>query len=376
MPRLSPRLLSVLLVATAAGCQDPAGPPAVDDPLRPAATRVVDIALSFQSTCALAADGQLHCWGENRSGEFGNGTRTGSTGAVPGAEGLRLASVHGSMGTSQMCGLTADGTAYCWGYNLNGELGRGYQGDQEVPRPVAGDIRFAALSSAYNTCGVAVGGRAYCWGFGGGGQLGTGSTASSTVPVPVASETVYRAITTGMQFSCALREDGRADCWGWGAGLGSGPSDRSVEQPVPVDGGLRFRDISAGEEHVCAVTLEGAAYCWGMVGDDYPGGFRAAPTAIPGGQRFVSVASASRIFANGTACGLTADGKAYCWHGGREPRAVPGNLRFAGLTGGHGRVCGHTPGGAAFCWQWSAGSGDGGRVPTEPAPIPALPAGS
>lgn len=368
------RRLLLLLSAGLAGCDD-LGPaePVPDDPLRPAATRVVDVALDYTSTCVLTADGLLHCWGENRFGEFGTGTLQGSATPVLAAGGMRFTSVHGSMGTPQMCGITADHTGYCWGYNSHGEVGSGIPGPAYAPAPIAGGIRFSALAGSYHTCGVDTEGAAYCWGSDLGGQLGSG-TGSSGVPVRIASSAAYTAVTNGLQFSCALRREGQADCWGHGVGMGSGPGDRSVNVPTPVSGGLAFLDISAGEDHVCALTREGVPYCWGKLTQDWPEGFAGTPVRIPGENRFVQVASATRVFAYGSACALTAGGKAYCWYSGLEPIAVPGNHRFAGITGGSGRFCGYTPGGAALCWAWTAGSVNGREAffPGWPVPIPAL----
>ena len=327
---------------------EPGGQPA-DDPILPPASRVTGLAMAFQTTCALTADGKLHCWGENRTGEFGNGTTTGSAQPVPGGGGLTFGLIAGSMGTSQMCGVTPDGTSYCWGYNVNGELGDGTTVDRYEPVPIDANIRFRVLASSYHTCGLSDEDIAYCWGDGLGGQLGTGSDTSALRPARVAGTTTYSHITNGMQFSCALARSGLAECWGWGVGLGSGTGDRSVLVPTPVSGGHLFRDISASEEHVCALTQAGEVYCWGKM---TPEVFRAEPTRIPMPMPLRSVVSGSRMFVGGASCGLTSQEAAYCWHSGLEPVPVPGRHRFAGLTGGHRKFCGFTPGGSVLCWQW------------------------
>jgi alpha-tubulin suppressor-like RCC1 family protein len=73
-----------------------------------------------------------------------------------------------------------------------------------------------------------------------------------------------RAITTGGNFSCALRSDGGVSCWGLNsAGQLGGTSDFS---PVPVDvAGLAsaVSAIAAGFYHVCGVTGDGGVTCWG-----------------------------------------------------------------------------------------------------------------
>ena len=210
--------------------------------------------MAFQTTCALTADGRLHCWGENRFGEFGNGTTSGSTQPVPAGGGLLFDLIAGSMGTPQICGVARDRTPYCWGYNVNGELGDGTTVNRDRPARVDANINFSALASSYHTCGLSTDGIAYCWGNGLGGQLGTGSDASALRPARVQTEAAFSSITNGMQFTCVLTQRGDAQCWGWGVGLGSGIGDRSVSTPTPVTGGHLFQSISAGEEHVCAAT--------------------------------------------------------------------------------------------------------------------------
>jgi alpha-tubulin suppressor-like RCC1 family protein len=377
MPRSISRLLiQVLLFASLAGCRDGVGPgrrpePEPEDPVRPLSVRVVSLVKAYQTTCALAADGKLHCWGENRFGEFGNGTLSPADRPVLGGGGRDFVSVHGSKGTPQICGIARGGAGYCWGYNANGELGSGTVADAYSPVPIAGNVRFRTIASSYHSCGLDLTGRAYCWGSGLGGQLGTGNDNNALVPTPVAGDASYTTITNGMQFSCALRQDGRADCWGWSGGRGGGGGGASVNRPTPVSGALRFRDISAGEDHVCAAVLDGAAYCWGKVSPDAVG----TPTRIPGSHRFVKVASGSRAFPYGPSCGLTSEGDAYCWHDGLEPVPVPGSRRFAGLVGGVNGFCGYTPGGAAFCWRWLFQRVDGQAaqwVLSQPEPIPDL----
>ena len=96
--------------------------------------------------------------------------------------------VFGSVaaGSNHTCGVSVDGVAYCWGFDLNGQLGNGKGGDNPVPGPVETEERFNMLSGGFgHTCGVAVGGAAYCWGRNLHGQLGDGSHVNAELPQKV-----------------------------------------------------------------------------------------------------------------------------------------------------------------------------------------------
>ncbi|PYP20711.1 MAG: hypothetical protein DMD53_09885, partial [Gemmatimonadetes bacterium] len=91
-----------------------------------------------------------------------------------------------SAGGSHACGVTPGGAAYCWGANVNGQLGDGTTTDRLSPVAVAGGLSFAAVSAGdLHTCALTAGGAAYCWGYNGDGELGDGTTTNRLSPVLV-----------------------------------------------------------------------------------------------------------------------------------------------------------------------------------------------
>lgn len=83
-------------------------------------------------------------------------------------------------------GLT-DSLAYCWGDNSSGELGDGTSGGSRYqPAPVAGQLKFIALAvGSHHACAIThPDGALYCWGDGTAGQLGS-PIPSSSQPVRV-----------------------------------------------------------------------------------------------------------------------------------------------------------------------------------------------
>lgn len=75
-------------------------------------------------------------------------------------------------GRDHYCGLTADGSAYCWGANDAGQLGDGSSVMRTTPQPVSGGHRFTelALGDAHS-CGISDG-AVWCWGANDYGQAG------------------------------------------------------------------------------------------------------------------------------------------------------------------------------------------------------------
>ena len=347
------RLTLLVLPAFVAACgespTEPPPPPPPDPRLSPE-QRIVGMAAGFSTTCALVENGSVFCWGENRFGEFGNGGSQGSVVAVPAMDGLRFAKIFGTQGTSRLCGITASAMGYCAGYDLNGELGGGADTDPNRPNAIVGGHQWHQIATSYHTCGVTTDRRAYCWGLDMSAALGwpAGADGPAHTPGEVAGSHRFSAITTGMQFSCALTDgEGRAYCWGWAAMVGSGSDpDASVPTPRAVAGDRSYTIISAGEYHTCALGIDQKAYCWGRSEPPF-GATRLRPVSIATPRPLSNLASGR----NHT-CALDDLGRALCWRTGDDVQYVAGNLRFVGLTGGNEVSCAWSEGGAAYCWRF------------------------
>jgi hypothetical protein len=141
------------------------------------------------------ADGTARCWGENWSGQVGDGTTTTRLSPVPVAGLDHATSVSaGGLGMCARLGsyedavfsITVDaGTVKCWGGNSLGQLGDGTTTDRLTPVAVSGLTGATSVSAGSDhSCAALVDGTARCWGDNGYGQLAEGGPFRS-LPVTV-----------------------------------------------------------------------------------------------------------------------------------------------------------------------------------------------
>ena len=268
------------------------------------------------STCGVTTGGTAYCWGYNNNGQLGNGATTNAITPIKVIGGLTLASV-GTAGLQFFsCGLSAAGAAYCWGYNDYGQLGDGNYTSSSQPAAVLGNLTFSTLTAGEDghACGIAAAGAAYCWGYNGSGQLGVPSVAYSNSPVAVGGGLSFATISAGENGeTCGVTTAGAGYCWGFNddGELGNG-TKTTVNAPTPVSGGLTFQSISAGFASTCGIAVGGSAYCWGdnTYGELGNGSTTSSttPVEVGGGHSFASISVGDAF-----ACGVTTGGALYCW---------------------------------------------------------------
>ena len=138
------------------------------------------LSLGTQSSCALTTSGKAYCWGDNGSGQYGNGGNLSSNVPVVAMGGKRYASISLSAQDSyaQCYGLRS-GRLECTGWSdFTAEIGSG------VTTPVAMTMRGVSYGvTYYNFCALTSAGEIYCTGSGIG--LGDGIGEDSSTPVLV-----------------------------------------------------------------------------------------------------------------------------------------------------------------------------------------------
>ena len=255
----------------------------------PTDTQFTQITAAKHHACGLQADGTALCWGHNVNGSL----------SVP--AGLKFRQI--SAGLNFNCGLRDDGAIACWGDNDEGQTS---PPDGNFDEIAAGRKHVCALDDGALTC----------WGR----EFPEG--ASVTIQeIPMLS-----AIQAGEGFTCGLTSDSDMACWD------NGRSELAIT-PGP------FTELATGLQYACAIRVDGSLFCNRNTWD-----FQTSST------KFVQISGGWHH-----ACGITEASDIECW--GSGVRGAPGERlsapegKFTAITIGWRNSCALNPDGRAVCWQ-------------------------
>jgi alpha-tubulin suppressor-like RCC1 family protein len=270
-----------------------------------------------------------------------------------------------SAGFTSTCTIATNGSLKCWGNNSFGQLGIGNFVGFPNPKPVAFFRSVSALSVGNGFACAISSGALFCWGKNDFGQLGNGTTTGATTPFPVTGlSSGVTAVAAGGSHTCAIQNQ-ELKCWGNNSRgqLGRGPHTgvggfQTTPQQVWVPVFFTTEMISAGNAHTCATAIVDGVrglYCWGDnffgqagqpgTSNDFP-----QPMLVRNPTNFVPFGVAA---GSTHACGLYRNGaesRVVCW----------GNNQFGQLGLGHRKPC-------TFCFRSiSAAIGNTASVVTGP----------
>ena len=225
------------------------------------------VSLGISHTCAILDNGELKCWGANAKGQLGDRTTTDRHTPTPVnlGDGRTAQSIH--LGEKHTCAILDDNSLKCWGDNNSGQLGDGTTSGTDRHTPTAvnlGDGRSAQSVSlgTSHTCAILDDDSLLCW-----GNSASGTDRHTPTAVDLGDGRTVQAVTLGERNTCAILDNDSLVCWGrndpYGQ-LGDGTAtDRPAPTPVNLGVGRGAKSVSFGWLHTCAILDDDSLKCWG-----------------------------------------------------------------------------------------------------------------
>ncbi|KAJ8350346.1 hypothetical protein SKAU_G00254760 [Synaphobranchus kaupii] len=220
-------------------------------------------------------EGELFAWGHNGYSQLGNGsTNQGVSPVVISANLLNKKVVGVACGSHHSMVMTYEGEVYAWGYNNCGQVGSGSTANQPAPRKVSNCLQNKVVVSI--ACGqtssmaVVDNGEVYGWGYNGNGQLGLGNNGNQLTPCRLAALQGFCVLQIASGYhSLALTDEGLLYAWGantYGQ-LGTGNKSNQLS-PVHIMAEKESRIVEIAACHSthtsAAKTQSGQVYMWGQ----------------------------------------------------------------------------------------------------------------
>ncbi|HXE95337.1 MAG TPA: chitobiase/beta-hexosaminidase C-terminal domain-containing protein, partial [Dongiaceae bacterium] len=231
---------------------------------------IVVVAAGGHHTFAARANGEIYSWGSNTSGQLGDGTTTGNLAPLQ-VDSDAVSWIDTELGGQFTLARRSDGTLWAWGDNSSGQLGDGSFAKRPVPTMVGTAVNWVKQASGWNhTLALRADGSLWAWGDNTSGQLGSGTTSSGSTPVHIGAGQDWSAVAAGDMHSLALKRDGTL--WAWGDNtngqLGDGTTinsltPRQVVTNIPGNFDSHWAAISAGGSHTLALQSDGTLWVWG-----------------------------------------------------------------------------------------------------------------
>jgi alpha-tubulin suppressor-like RCC1 family protein len=230
---------------------------------------ISSVATGMTHSLALSSTGTLYAWGNNDNGQLGDGSNKARSNPVivSGFSGKKIVAI--AAGNFHSVAVTDDGSVWAWGDNSSGQLGDGTTTSRVTPVRViglSGKMVTKVAAGYYHTLALVDDGTVWASGGNASGQLGDGTTTNRATSVKVsglAGKTITD-ISAESDHSLALVNDHSMMSWGGNdeGQLGDGTM-LNQSTPVNVMSGKLIYDVSSGTHHSLAVDDHGVVWTWG-----------------------------------------------------------------------------------------------------------------
>lgn len=161
------------------------------------------------------------------------------------------------------CAIQDSGEAWCWGLDVNLQLGVG--GTPQIfhpPAKLAGMWKTIALGPS-SSCGIQLDGSLWCWGDDRFSQIPDGVDLDSSTPVRIGSGVGWVEVSIGLRHGCARDQANTVWCWG-------DNGYREYDASIPSSSVLRIartnvRSLAVGDLHTHTIDLDGTMWLSGLI---------------------------------------------------------------------------------------------------------------
>lgn len=374
------------------------------------------ISTGLHHTCAIGSNNKIWCWGDNYYGQLGTGNFESSNIPVPiisNPEGEELSFRSVSSGVYYTCAIDFDFQAWCWGNNENGQVGNTdiveaannilYYSTTATPVRVSqGELEFNSISAGSDhTCALDLQQQVWCWGLNVDDQLGISSEQNRILTWPSVmadfgdEDVRFGSIHSFYDITCGVSIDNELWCWG---DFFDGNTRISLRDPENLEEEILIEKMTMGEVRnggtprmpFCVVDLDSKAWCGSNIINlfDFNRIDRSVHNRMDPDLSILDLAS---VF--GRTCVLDSNQEIWCWgvdangnmgtgvlesllttwpprqieHYVHGPNEEP--LRFTSIDMEEDHTCAITTNNEAWCWGYD-GQGQLGNLDYRTQTIP------